>query len=101
MAINFYAGVIKKVNNVESVKTFVPVNIVKPIGNSSWNEGKAYYYFDLPSEYPIYTNCKVGFYDEVPVNFIDVIKTLYNIDDTWTETEYNELFNDTNEISYL
>ena len=57
MAINFYAGVIKKVNNVESVETFVPVNIVKPIGDSSWNGGKAYDYYGTPSEYPIYTSC--------------------------------------------
>lgn len=101
MAINFYAGVIKKVNNVESVETFVPVNIVKPIGDSSWNKGNAYYYSDAPREYPIYTNCEVGFYDEAPVNFIDVIKTLYNIDDTWTSREYYALFNGSNEISFF
>lgn len=102
MAINFYAGIIKKVNGEEVVDTFLPVNIVKPIGDSSWNQGKAYSYSRSTAiDYPIWTLCTVKFFDETPVNLINVLNTLYNIDSTWTRTDYENLFNKANEISFF
>lgn len=102
MAINFYAGIIKNVNGEEVVDTFLPVNIVKPIGDSSWNNGKAYSYSrSTATKHPNWTLCKVKFFDETPVNLINVLNTLYNIDSTWTKTEYENLFNKANEISFF
>ena len=102
MAINFYAGLITKANDVETVETFVPFNIVKPVPFADWNEGKAYYYSDYPGELnSMPTSCQVKAFDEEPVDLMVVVKTLFGIDDSWTQGQYENLFNGNSFVNFF
>lgn len=102
MAINFYAGIITKVDDVDTVETFIPVNIVKPVPVIGWNEGNAYYYSAYPGELNFMpTKCEVKAFDEEPVELVEVVRILFGIDDSWTQGQYESLFGGNSIVNFF
>lgn len=97
MAIHFYAGILNEDNTVD---TFIPANIVKPIANEpSWNSGLAYAYKDYPGEFSkLATNVEIKNVDENPILLNDIVKTLFNVT---SATEWNTLFRQNKVISFF